>query len=622
MQQEQQRTPGARSLAELAIRPIAVVPDRLATLVDDELRRLVGPVANADDPDDVVARLEPFLEVAKRVELFTLLKEADDLRADVVALDVDAVGVEGPLEQVDLEASLLQRIDDAVAAPSRGYCRHFVVLERIVYLSHGAVMPHQARTKHARCGFVFPVASKMRAGEPQRHVVCVMLDPIKVAPSGCRVDSRDMDETATDVIALEELGQLVPGPKLSDVRSEGSGSFASAFDVDQAVMTSAAAANAVFGVDTLALDRVVAMCAGSALVNGKPVQVWADLSGYYDTADGGHMQFHCNFPHHAAGVIMELGCEPDRASVQEAVLQRDPIELETALIARGMIAARLRSLDEWDEQPHAAASAGLPLITVERLGDAPPRDPERRRRVLDCSRVLAGPIAGQTYAAHGADVLRVGSEHLPSVEIGVLTTGSGKRNAFVELGTLDGRTTIRGLLDEADVWIDAYRPGAFAEHGFALGALAPGSVAVQLCAFDWVGPWAGRRGFDSIVQTTTGIAHAGATAAGVSQPTPLPVQALDYCTGLLGVFAAERLVQHQAEVGGTWLARLSLLRTRNWLVDMGGPEPFIPHKPEPESDALHTTTTPFGEVTIAKPLAGRWPHGPQPLGSSAPSWLA
>lgn len=429
-----------------------------------------------------------------------------------------------------------------------------------------------------------------------------------------------MDTSEQDMVSLDELEALVPGPALPTVTLQGQQSFASAFDVDQAVFTAAAAANAAFGVTTLERERAVALCAGRALVNGEPVAVWADLSGYYDTADGGLMQFHCNFPHHAAGVVAELACEPNRDAVQSAVLRRDPAELEERLIQQGFIAARLRSLAEWDEHPHAAATAHLPLITVEQIGDAGPRDGERRLRVLDCSRVLAGPIAGLTFAAHGADTLRMGSAHLPSVDIGVLTTGSGKRNAFVELDTASGQASMATLLADTDVWIDAYRPGAFEARGFPVASAPPGSVTVQLCAFDWEGPWAGRRGFDSIVQSTTGIVHAGTAASTSGTRSPLPVQALDYCTGLLAAFAAARLVQHQAEAGGTWLARLSLLRTRNWLVGMGGPKPFTPAVPEVADAHVATVDTPFGAVTSARPIGGSWPWGPQPLGSSPATW--
>jgi len=402
----------------------------------------------------------------------------------------------------------------------------------------------------------------------------------------------------------------------------GTGAFASAFDVDGASLAAAVLANLSFGVTAVDRDRILALFSGKVEVNGIALPHWADLSGYYATSDGGHIQFHCNFPHHAAGVVARLCCEPTRDSIQQAVLSHDPYVLEQQLIDDGMIAAKLRTTDEWAEHPHARATVDLPLITVERLGDAPPRDPSRRLKVLDCSRVLAGPVAGATFAAHGADVLLVGAAHLPSVEAGVLTTGFGKRNTFTDLDTDVGRADFRRLLDTADIWIDAYRPGSFASRGFPVERCAPGTVTVQLCAFDWVGPWAARRGFDSIVQSTTGIVDASSLASGRSEPTPLPVQALDYCTGLLAAFAGAQLARHQSEHGGTWLARLSLLRTRNWLVSLASPRPFEPRPAIPLSSAMHTVATPFGDVTSALPIGGRWPHGPQPLGSADPAWEA
>ncbi|MEZ5297671.1 MAG: CoA transferase [Ilumatobacteraceae bacterium] len=189
------------------------------------------------------------------------------------------------------------------------------------------------------------------------------------------------------------------------------------------------------------------------------------------------------------------------------------------------------------------------------------------------------------------------------------------------MATGEGRTAFAALLSDADVWIDAYRPGACAANGFDLDAVRPGSVVVQISAFDWVGPWAGRRGFDSIVQTTTGIASEGMRQAGTDVPTPLPVQALDYCTGLLAAFAARRLVDHQAGVGGTWLARLSLLRTRNWLVGLAPPQPFTPSKPTVDPAALHAVSTAWGELTAPLPLGGAWRSPPTPLGTAEPVWL-
>ncbi len=422
---------------------------------------------------------------------------------------------------------------------------------------------------------------------------------------------------------IDRFSELVPGQAMATDGFDlhGEGLFSSAFDVETALFAAAGAANLAFGVPILDRSRVAALTAGGATVDGERPPTWAPLSGYYQAGDGEYVQLHANFPHHAAGIVEALGCSDDRPSVEDAIAKRSALEVEELLVERGMIAARLRTPEEWVEHPPALATADLPLMTVERIGEAPPRPADRRVRVLDCSRVLAGPVAGLTFAAHGADVLRVGSAHLPSVEIGVLTTGSGKRNAFVELDEPAARSTFADLLGGADVWVDAYRPGALAGKGFPVEQAPAGAVVVQLCAFDWVGPWAGRRGFDSSVQSTTGVVHAGTEAAGADRPTPMPVQALDYCTGLLAAFVARRLVDHQAAEGGTWLARLSLLRTRNWLVGLGGPSPFEPAAVVVDDDAMMLAQTPFGEVGTARPVSGEWPFGPQPLGSSPPVWL-
>ncbi len=432
-----------------------------------------------------------------------------------------------------------------------------------------------------------------------------------------------MPDPATKVAAeIAALTELVPGsqPAIDSLQLVGSAGFVSAFDVDTVAFASVAAANLAAGVASLDRSRVVSAFTGHVQVDGEVMSGWAPLSGYYRTADDRFIQLHCNFAHHADAVTGLLGCSPDRESVERAILLRDPDTLEADIAAAGGIAARLRTIEEWNATAHAEATAGLPLISVERLGDAAPRTPGRRPRVLDCTRVIAGPVAGQALAAHGADVLRVGSPSLPSVEMAVMATGFGKRNTHVDLDDEAGRRTFSALLDGCDVWLDAYRPGALAAKGFPVSAVAPGTVVVQISAFDWVGPWAGRRGFDSIVQSTTGIVEAGREAADADGPTPLPVQALDFATGYLAAFTARRLLDHQADVGGTWLARLSLLRTRNWLESLGEPRPFRPAKPIPEPRTLRDVDTPFGTITAPRPTAGEWSHGPQPLGSSPPEW--
>lgn len=478
-----------------------------------------------------------------------------------------------------------------------------------------------------------------------------------------------------DVVAI---AQLVPGAAgfMSDIEITGPEHVAaSAFAVDRAL--AASASFAVAAADRLGqergatrsareidLEHLLAYCTTHIEVDGEPVPGWAELSGVYDTADGRHLQIHCNFEHHAAGVVKRLRCEPTRKSVASAIASRQSFELEAELIDDGMIAAVVRTLEEWSDHPHAQATAGLPLLDVERLENESPdtagSDTERidsagpdttgpddaspigiaahddaakplaGLRVVDCSRVLAGPVAGQMLAGAGADVMRIGAEHLPSVPIGVMATGFGKRNANADVTTEAGRAALWQLLSNADIWIDAYRPGALAGHGFTperVAAARPGIVIVQICGFDWSGPWAGRRGFDSIIQSTTGVRAAGgewavdgAGAPIAGDPIGLPVQALDYATGFLAAGVASQLVGHQRAVGGSWLARLSLLRTRNWLVDMGGPELFQPATVDVDARFLDELDSDFGRLRSVTPFVGTWPSAPARLGSSMPVW--
>lgn len=423
--------------------------------------------------------------------------------------------------------------------------------------------------------------------------------------------------------AISSIDSLLPSRPLpvEALAIGGPPGFASAFEVDVAALAASGAANLAFGHTTLDPSLVAATFAGGVLVDGEPVPGWASLSGFYATSNERRLQLHCNFPHHAAGVVERLGCEATRDAVQEAILDWNPLELEAALIADGMIAAYLRTPGEWERHDHARATSHLPVLTVEQIGEGVPRTSRRPTRVLDCSRVLAGPVAGHMFASHGADVLRVDGPHLPSVDMCVMVSGAGKRNTALDLRKSEGSAAFAELLTNADVWIDAYRPGALASNGFDLDRVAPGSVVVQLSAFDWVGPWAGRRGFDSIVQSTTGIVEAGSTWAESDEPVPLPVQALDYATGLLAAYAGERIRQHQREVGGTWLVRVSLLRTRNWLVGLGAPKPFTPAKPQADSDALATMASDWGHLTIPKPVSGTHHTPPAKLGTAQPTWL-
>jgi crotonobetainyl-CoA:carnitine CoA-transferase CaiB-like acyl-CoA transferase len=314
-------------------------------------------------------------------------------------------------------------------------------------------------------------------------------------------------------------------------------------------------------------------------VDGKqPPPAWDAIAGIYRTRDQRFVRLHTNFRHHRDAVCKVLGCKPERDEVQAALMQWDGGAFETAAYAGACVVALMRPHDEWSATPHAKALAELPLISIEKIGDAAPKPwpagdrPLAGIRVLDLSRVIAGPVAGRTLAAHGADVLLISGPDLPAIPWLTIDTGRGKLTSFVELRSEQGREVLRGLLAQADIFSQGYRPHAIAGLGFApeeAAKINPGIVYVTLSAYGHAGPWAQRRGFDSLVQTATGFNHAEGQAAGVDGPKELPAQMLDHATGYFMAFGAMTAKARQAREGGSWHVRVSLAQTGRWLWNLG-----------------------------------------------------
>ena len=309
-----------------------------------------------------------------------------------------------------------------------------------------------------------------------------------------------------------------------------------------------------------------------------PPPAWDAIAGIYRTGDGKFVRVHTNFPHHRDAVCRVLNCAAERDAVQAALLQWEGEAFETAAYADGGVVALMRSYEDWQALPQAAAIAALPLVEITRIGDAAPRPwpagdrPLAGLRVLDLSRVIAGPVAGRTLAAHGADVMLVSGPRLPAIPWLTIDTGRGKLSSFVDLKTGQHRDRLRGLLAEADIFSQGYRPQGLAGLGLSpqsVARVSPGIVYVSLSAYGRAGPWAKRRGFDSLVQCATGFNHAEGQAAGVDGPKELPAQMLDHATGYLMAFGAMMAKARQAKEGGSWHVQVSLARTGKWLWDMG-----------------------------------------------------
>ncbi|ABE39139.1 L-carnitine dehydratase/bile acid-inducible protein F [Rhodopseudomonas palustris BisB5] len=371
-----------------------------------------------------------------------------------------------------------------------------------------------------------------------------------------------------------------------------------------------------------------------------PPPMWDPIAGVYQVSGGRYVRLHTNFPHHRAAVCEVLGCKSEREAVQAALLNWDGEAFETAAYRAGGVVALMRSREEWQALPQASALDALPLVEITKIGDAAPKPwpagerPLAGLRVLDLSRVIAGPVAGRTLAAHGAEVMLVSSERLPSIPWLVIDTGRGKLSSFADLTTTEGHAALRDLLTDADIFSQGYRPQSLAALGFSpeeAATLNPGIVYVSLSAYGRGGPWAARRGFDSLVQCATGFNHAEGQAAGVAGPKELPMQVLDHATGYLMAFGAMIAKARQAREGGSWHVQVSLARTGKWLWEMGRLAEGLAAPDIVQVAAapfLDQALSSFGQLTAVRHAAmlsetrAYWARPAVPLGTDPPRWPA
>src|SRR3954463_13217454 len=379
------------------------------------------------------------------------------------------------------------------------------------------------------------------------------------------------------------------------------------------------------------------------------------VMGVYPAKNGRWSYIHANFPNHRAAALSVLGCEENKDAVRRAVANWDALGLEEAILAAKGAGGMVRSMAEWAKHPQAAAIASLPLLEIVKIGEAPPEKlPQGDRplsgvRVLDLTRVLAGPTrarplaeppSARTLAEHGADVLKIPAAPLPNIGYQEYDTGHGKLSAQLDLRQPKDLETLKGLVREADVFSQGYRPGTLGNRGLSpeeLAKLRPGLVYVSLCAFSHVGPWASRRGFDTVVQTVSGITTRQAElfpGAEKAQPQFYPVSAIDYLTGYLMAFGAMVALARRAREGGSWLVRISLAQTGGWLVGRGEvPESALKDVPKeiPKADIDRwsiESDTPVGRLRHLGPTVRLsetppfWARPSVPLGYNEPAWPA
>lgn len=451
---------------------------------------------------------------------------------------------------------------------------------------------------------------------------------------------------------LSEIWRAVGGDPahLRHLAINGTGALPSIFHVtDLASAAVAAAGLAVAELVSLQLGRFPAVQVDRRLASfwfltslrpqgwSMPPQ-WDALAGDYQAADG-WIRLHTNAPHHRDAALAVLKTPADREAVAAVVKQWPAVALETAIVAGNGCAAAMYTLEQWVDHPQGRAVNAEPLLhRSSSIGGNRLRAtlsagrPLQGIRVLDLTRILAGPVATRFLAGFGAEVLRIdppGWEEPVTVPEVVL----GKRCARLDLKNPDDLHALERLLTRADILVHGYRPDALARLGLGSARrrqLNPGLIDVCLDAYGWSGPWQGRRGYDSLIQMSTGIADAGRRAAGRDRPTPLPGQALDHATGYILAAAAIRGLVERLQTGQGCEVRGSLARTARLVVSNGNQsvamEAPASEQPSDWSDIVEQTG--WGParrirppVVIAdNPMA--WDLPSSKLGSSAAAWLA
>ncbi|HEX3673133.1 MAG TPA: CoA transferase [Rhizomicrobium sp.] len=367
----------------------------------------------------------------------------------------------------------------------------------------------------------------------------------------------------------------------------------------------------------------------------------------YPTMDGRWIHLHGGFPHLETRTLDLLNAANTHEAVAASVAKWNAAALEESLAFMGQCGAVVRTEEEWRASPQGKALANTPPITLKRIGDAPPlRPPESKApldgiRVLDLTRVLAGPSAGRTLASYGADVLTVRAPALPTVELFDIDTGFGKRAAFLDLKKSSDAEQLRALVRQAHVFADSYRPGALANLGFTPAALAhaaPGIVYLSVSCYGAHGPWAQRRGWEQLAQSATGMAvEQGAFAAmragkrRESVPQLVPAAMCDYVTGYLAAAGVAAALLKRIREGGSWLVEVSLCATAMWIQSLGKlglegqPEQW---QPRAGLDAyFQSCETERGRLDYLGPVVRMqntppaWRNPPSEAGQNEPRWL-
>lgn len=385
------------------------------------------------------------------------------------------------------------------------------------------------------------------------------------------------------------------------------------------------------------------------MLNGKAApSSWGTIGGLHKTADG-YVRMHDSFPNHRENALKVLGLskEASRLDVSAKITSWKSTELEAEAFREGAVIVALRSFEEWDVLPQASAIGDFPIL-LKRIAKSNPHLPPvpaavqdnkclRGIRIVEMSRVIAAPVAGKTLAAHGADVIWVTSPTLPDLPDLDIDVSRGKRTVQLDIKQTGHKAKLVDLLRTADVFIQSYRPGSLAAQGLSTEELVrinPNLIVASLNAYGPDGPWSQNRGFDSLVQTCSGINVEDARRFGAHEPARvLPCQALDHGAGYLLATGINAALYKRATEGGAYEVKVSLAGVMKYLRSLGqydGKSGFHRkdfNSPDDVDVYLETRQTGFGQlraVTHSAKIEGLeigWEEMPKPLGSDKPVWL-
>lgn len=363
------------------------------------------------------------------------------------------------------------------------------------------------------------------------------------------------------------------------------------------------------------------------------------VGGIVPARDGRYVQLHSSF-NDGPKVLDLLGLGPDasRDEVLAAVADRDAFELEAAFIGRKVCGGVVMSKQEWAQHPQGMAIADLPVVRITKIGEASPEPlpdgdrPASGVRVVDLTRVLAGPTCAKTIAEHGADVLHVTAPHLDRAGPFDIETGIGKRQASIDLDDPAQAEKMRSLIAEADVFSQGYRLGTLARRGLApetLADLRPGIVCVSENCYGHVGPWSERPGWEQLGQAATGMSFREGTASSAGVPRLAPAAVNDYTTGFLAAYGAMMALARRATEGGSWHVQVSLAQTCMWYQRLGDDNDKDRAEPGDIGSYLDEMDTPdFGRIQFLGPALSmsatppRWDLPPAPSGAHEPAWIS